>query len=528
MSFFLTFILGTFVLISISFGPNEFFILFKEGWIALSNFLKPQLSAWPDLYMSVGELKSSSLSYIADMTGGLLFCLIATFGIIKAIIKALNQKLPLQSSPVLILTIYLLATIFITLGAQRFVMFCIVPLSLCFGLGLSILLKDLDRFLNNKKWPNYLQTATIALTILILIFIPAKRLQAKIPTLLNPIYNETWDRALIKIREQTPENSIINAWWSPGHFIKSTAQRQVTFDGASINYPQSYWLSSFFLQSDEDAALGILRMLNNSGHKAAEHLQSIGVPLPKSVQILHELVKLNKVKANIVLNIFIKNNEKTNRILSLTHKKPPPSYILLYNEFVDNNLQLKFIGNWNFERIAQINSNPELLKNVPKQNSQAYIDFLWELAGGPHKYSGILNQLGEKNGLLLFDHKLSIDKETFTCRIDSTKYGTGTPISIFYLKEGKVTEKFLENADKPYSVILYKSGKLNKAILMDRFLAKSMLVQMYFFDAKGLKNIKPIIHEYDLTRRTEIKVFEVNWESYLKQLQYPIRKNINR
>ena len=37
-----------------------------------------------------------------------------------------------------------------------------------------------------------------------------------------------------------PENSIITTWWPPGHFIKSMAQRRVTFDGATINFPQAY------------------------------------------------------------------------------------------------------------------------------------------------------------------------------------------------------------------------------------------------------------------------------------------------
>ena len=93
------------------------------------------------------------------------------------------------------------------------------------------------------------------------------------------------------------------------------------------------------------------------------------------------------------------------------------------------------------------------------------------------------------------------------------------PQSIFYLQEGKIIEKKLAHGNLPYSVIVYKDNIRYFAIMLDRRLAQSLLVKLYFFDGAGLKYFHPLIHEADLTKRTEIKVFAVDWDQFEKDLQ---------
>jgi len=332
--------------------------------------------------------------------------------------------------------------------------------------------------------------------------------------LLNPIYNSTWDKALTTLREKTPENSIINTWWPPGHFIKTTAKRRVTFDGATINVPQAYWLANFFLSQDENEALGILRMLNNSGNEAVEYLEDSGFNLSTSVNIIKDVVKRKRPESKELLKKIFKNIYQVEHLLDLTHRSADPSYILLYNEFVDNNIQLSFIGHWDFKKIEEINSDPERLKNIPKPNSREYIDFLWDLAGGSLKYSGLLTQISRDANTILFQDNIKIDLDTMKTLISSKKYGTGVPYSIFYLHEGKVIEKISQASNLPYSVVLSASNGRYNCLLLDRALAKSMLVQLYFFNSKGLKYFEPLEEVSDLTGRTVIKTYKVNWESF--------------
>jgi len=510
---------GSFLAVSIIFGASEFFTLFAEGWRALKNFMIPQLAPWPDVYISVSELHRASLNYIIKHTGGLFFFSVALFGLIAQFKKALKDPKNNFLYELITIAIFLIVSLFITLGAQRFVMLSLIPLSLLFLWGLQYLFHlikiPLDKYLKIKN--SFIKKFADKLLILIFlttIIIPIANINKSIESLLNPIYNDIWNEVLIKIKEETPENSIINTWWPPGHFIKSTAQRAVTFDGATINFPQAYWMANVFLSTTEEEAVGLLRMLNNSGNNATNYLhKTLGIPLSTSVDILKTISKAAPSTAKKLLNKGLGEN-KADYILAMTHKKPPPSYCLLYKEFVENNLQLGFFGKWNFKIVEEINANPQLLKKIPKRNSKEYVDFLWTLVGGAFKYSGPLSMISKKKDTLFFADNVKIDTNTMTCQVLSQKYGKGIPMSLFYLKDDAVIEKKLDNANLPFSVILYKTGKSFNTILLDRKLAQSLFIRLFFFEGKGLKYFHPFTKTSDLTGRTQIYVYSVDWETF--------------
>ncbi|MCA9405638.1 MAG: hypothetical protein KC684_03810, partial [Candidatus Omnitrophica bacterium] len=509
---------GSFALISLTFGLKEFFVLFREGWVALNNFMNPQLSPWPDLYISVSELHKSSLPEIIALTGGSIIFTISLFACFLTIIKSVRgNDTNLPALPSIILILFFAVSLFISLGAQRFTLLFLVPLALLCALGI----RYLDEFFNYsfaKILKNSgIRTAVITLIIVSVIAIPIHEIKKAVPTLLNPLFNQTWERVLTEIREKTPENSIVNSWWPPGHFIKAIAKRRVTFDGATINVPQAYWMANFFLSNSEEEALGILRMLNNSGNRATDYLQEHGLPLSSSIALLKQIIAKNNFHARMLLTAALKNNDDINNLLTLTHTTPPPSYILVYNEFVDKNLQLTFIGKWNFKAIESINADPKLLANVPRHNSPEYIDFLWKLVGGQHKYSPPLAMVAESNGTVLFEENLTVNLTTPRAEINSSTYGKGIPYSIFYATDIDVIEKKQDSPTLPYSVVIYQDGPVRKALLMDRSIAQSMLIRLFVFDGRGLKYITPLTSVTDLTKRTQIKVFKVNWTKFQEE-----------
>lgn len=509
----------SFIFVGVLFGFTEFFVLFKEGWIALKNFLSPQLSSWPDLYISVGELHKAPLSLIIDLTGGSFFFLISTFGFLGALFNIGTRNKGAQPFALLIITTFLIITLFIATGAQRFALLSLVPLSLLFVLGLNYLLNIFllltAKILPNRKLLIRFFEYIFLFALITSIALPIQTAKKSIKSLLTPIFNQTWERALTKIKEDTPKNSIINSWWSPGHFIKTFAQRKVTFDGATINTPQAYWMSNVFLSQTEEEALGYLRMINGSGNNATEYLQELGFSLSSSIFIIKEVTKLNRQQAGILLLRALKDQKQINKLLKLTHSNPPPSYILIYNEFVDANLQLKFIGDWNFKRIEEINKNPDLLKKVPKANSEDYVQFLWLLNGGPYKYSGVLAPISKSEDTITFAQNVLINTQNMTATINSHDYGKGIPHSIFYLKDGAVQEKSLSNASLPFSILFFQDKNQSGCVLLDQKLANSFLIQLYFFDGHAYKYIKPFLRENDLTKRTDIRVYKIDWPSFM-------------
>lgn len=506
----------------ISFGFNDFIQLFKDGAKALNNFMTPQLSVWPDLYISVGELHKADFNLMSGLLGGIIVFAIFAIGILIALTDIIRKNK--NEAPILlILILFSLISIKLTLGAQRFALLCVVPVFIIFIYAFDRIIHFLHQiietsFKNQKKTARSLNIIIVFIS-LCSIYLPIRQIYLQIGLLLNPIYNDTWNKTFEKIKAETPENSIINTWWPPGHFIKAMADRRVTFDGATINVPQAYWILNFFSSTTEKEAVGILRMLNDSGNRAAEFLESQGLPTSSAVALLKQITQLDNTRANIYLSQILKDKTKTETLMNLTHKTPPPSYCLIYNEFTENSVEMGIFGQWNFKKIEEINANPELQKNVPARQSKEYINFLWDLAGGPIHHSPKLNQINQINQTAIFDENLQIDLDKMEAVIDSSKFGKGRPYSLFYLFKDNVVEKIQTDADLPYSVVLYPEENGLNAILLDRKIAQSILVRLYYFSGKGLKYFEKFSDFSDMTKRTRIVVFKIKWDEFERDLK---------
>lgn len=521
--FFAGILILSFLLISLKFGITGYLAVFQEGFKAMDNFITPQLAPWPDLYISVGELHKATLPQIIILTGGFVQFLFILIGLYCSFRDAWKKNDPLTITSAVTLGIFFITTLYLSLGAQRFALLCLPPFSILFVIGLNnatnfieILLKKLIPL----KHPLFLRIFPQFIFIS-LIVIPIYTLQQSMPVLLSRIYNDTWHSALLAIRHDTPVNSIINSWWPPGHFIKATAHRRVTFDGATINFPQAYWLTRVYLSQSEREALGLLRMLNNSANDAADYLQSLGLSVSETVGVLRTITYLDETQARLLLSTKIQQKDQIDHILKLTHSKPDPAYLFIYNELIEKNIQLAFIGKWNFKRIEEINRSPDLLKEVPNRKSKKYVQFLWDLAGGQFKYNDPLQEMSRRDEWVLFDGNVKINILTHACVIDSPKFGKGIPQSIFYVDGGKVVEQVFDKPVLSYSVILYHDGTKYYAVLLDRYLANSLIMRLYYFGDTGMKYFKTFTEESDLGKRTDIRVFSIDWDQFLKDQSSP-------
>ena len=519
--YFGSFLFGSFIGIGLIFGIQEFFILFKEGWEALHHFLEPQLTLWPNLYINVGELHRASLMMVIDQTGGYVFFVIAVLGLLVSFLKILRLRNE-ESFIFIVILVFLFFSLVMTLGAQRFALLCLVPLSLLFLLGTDKLLNSLKTFLNSKILQRQLRyfvpPVILLLTTVSLLSLPIWKAHIKTPSLLTRIFNDTWNAALLKIRNQTPQESIIHSWWPPGHFIKTVAKRRVTFDGATINQPQAYWLANVFLSQNEQEALGLLRMLNSGANQATEYLVNKGYPLSQAVGIIKSIVSMNRTEAQRQLKQYLKGEQPIEELLTLTHQSPPPSYLFIYNDLIEKNIELSYVGKWDFKKVEEINQDPSLKKQIPPVGSKEYVQFLWDISGGYPRYSGIIPSILQSEDKIIFDHNIIVDLKTKQCFVNSKVYGEGVPLSLFYLENDDIVEIKYPKVHLPYSAVIFKQNASYRCVLLDNLLAKSLIFKLFFFEGKGLKYIEPFIKEMDMSQRTQIYVYKINWEKFLKDL----------
>ncbi|MDD3375077.1 MAG: STT3 domain-containing protein [Candidatus Omnitrophica bacterium] len=512
---------GTFLGILLSFGPKEFFFLFQEGFKVLGEFFSSKLSVWPDVYLSVGELHRASFSELLSLSGGAIFFIFSILGILLLGFSSIKNKNFETWHKTVFFILFFFSSLIMSIKAERFVLLLLVPLSILSAVSLDFGYKVMRKFLAKKCTnPIILNSIFIALILIVgaVIVMPSLKKADNWASRLRPIFNETWDRALTKIKNETPENSIINTWWSPGHFIKSVAERRVTFDGATINVPQAYWMGNILLNSDETKALGLLRMLNASGNQATEYLETIGLKKSDSIKILNKITTLPRDKAKEYLKRNL-NSTQSEELLNLTHSTPDPSYLFLYNDLIESIIGVAFVGRWDIEKIEEINKNPNRVKEVKGNGLRQYIDFMWTLQGGIPRISQPLIEAQKDDAYVYFSQGIRVKQDNMDCEILSKEFGVGIPKSIIYKKGDQIVEKKFPNANLSYCVIFVKNdyGKF-ECILMDEFLAHSLAIKLYYLDGTGLRYFVPFLKEQSRENKTEICVYKINWESFMKDL----------
>ncbi|MDP8266765.1 MAG: STT3 domain-containing protein [Candidatus Aceula meridiana] len=511
---------GIFLGIVSFFGFSQFFFLFEEGATVLKNFFVAKTSPWPDVYVSVGELHEASFKKFLELIGGLPFLLISLLGLGYAAKKSFKKLEEENLFKFITLLAFFASSLLMALQAQRFTLLFLVPLGLFSALGFQLLYQLSQKLIALLKTTNsvkkILWPASLVLLTIILVISPLANAN-DLALRFRPIFDEVWDAALTKIKNETPQDSIVNTWWPPGHFIKAMAERRVTSDGGTINVPQAYWMAQILLESNEKNALGMLRMLNTSANEAAKYLENLGFKTSEAVKMLKTITPLSRQQAKDVL----KNNLseiQTNKLISLTHGNPPASYLFIYNDLIEQNIAISLVGNWDIAQMEKINQNPDLLKKMKKMDTKDYVHFLWDLQGGMPRIGDTLTETSRKDDLIIFQNGVQANLKDETCRISSKTFGQGIPRSIIFVKDERIKEKKFASASLNYSALIFQEESTGRyqCILMDENLARSLLMKLYYLGGKGLKYLEPFVSEQGLTGRTTIYAYRVNWEEFLK------------
>lgn len=480
---------------------------------------------WPNVYSTVGELKRADILQIANSIGGVpLFASSLVCMLILFLCTLRSRKYAgIQHQTILIFIFWFISMFFACFRGVRFAMFILIPLGICLG---WIINEAYEYFKNkNKKW---ITLAVVVITIILVSQFINNAYDSAKSTF--PLMNDTWYKLLVRIKETTPTNSIINSWWDFGDWFKTVSQRRVIFDGQSQNAPQSYWMGRILMTDNEEEAIGILRMLNNGGNKVFEIINEYLKEPLKSVMLLEKII-LSKTpqEAKETLLKFLPSSAGE-EIIKLLFNKPDKAYFIVDYTMPSKISSISFLGNWNFAKayLAQNmhkKKKGQLIAHLVAlgMDNQQVQRFLEEAALVSNQdlingwvsqrlkfYSGWVK--GEKkDGLVLFDNSLVYNPNEQNIYLYSFRDGKyKIPKSLFVLKNDELKEIIFPNNDLDFSVLILKAQEEYRVVLLERELANSLLVRLYFLGGAGLKYFKPFIEEKD--EDSYIRVFEIMWE----------------
>ena len=529
--------IGFIIIVGIVFNlllPNPFFTTFLSPLKFTIIKSAAHANLWPNVYTTVAELNPIDLRGIVDIIGGKLLFSLAIAGILLLIAKRNNK--PQYIAHTILIIIWLAGTAYASTKGVRFTLLMVPAFALAFGVGAG-LTHEWMRALTKRQlhMPTFITTPLVIIIFAVFILY-SKQVQAAFQNVKNdiPIVNDAWWNALTAIKEQSPENAIINSWWDFGHHFKYIANRGVTFDGGTQNSPMAHWIGRVLITENEDEAIGILRMLDCGSHyKAWEALWGqTKNDTVRSVKILHKIFPENKEKArNTLIQEGIQNPDE---VIKWTHCEPPENYFIASEDMIGKSGVWAHFGSWNFERAYLW----LVLKNQPKEEAVQYMtdNFNYTKTTAEQLYyeakslpdEGAANQWispwpGYASGLTGCDFRGTNKLECAGVQVDLQNYdvrvvaqnGVGIPKYFVYINETtkEIQKAEYNNSNMNAAVILIPKGNSYSIVLATPELAASMFTRLFFMEGHGLKYFQPFTSQHQITGG-DIFVYKTDWKAH--------------
>ncbi len=493
-------------------GPLQFLRL-KD--VAVSNI-------WPNIRTTVAELNVPSFSHVIEQFDGTFFFVLAAVGILFLIFrprsehserseKEKNEKSPRDYWDLRIpflFAMWFIAASFATTKGIRFVLQLTPVFS--FGLGglLGIIWHYSSRWISKEIKLNPLAAKILVFLILALLLIPHVKSGYSQAYHSLPSVSDGWYNVLTKIKNEAPQNAVITSWWDFGHWFKAIADRAVTFDGGNQVNWGAYWVGRSLLTSQEERTVGIVRMLNCGQNSAFKELDKIWQDPIREIDVLNELVTLDKARAMSLLSKDGLSPEQIAAVLQYTHCEAPPDYYIASEDMVGKAGVWGHFGSWDFRRAVMHLKT----KKLPRSEAVEYLNqtFGLHLTDADTIHNQIQNTDADKwisswpgylSGFQSCQRVSAselrclggVSGSNFALRVtigswDAVFEGSPgvTPNSLVYADREGIHEKTFTEQTAGFSVVLIPEGESYKFMVTDPLQTGSMFTKLFFFEGHGL------------------------------------------
>lgn len=295
------------------------------------------VSAWPNVFATVGELKHPDFITISRTSGDILLFCLSLVGMLALLFN--NHRFRgLKHESIFMFVIWFLVSFVICFKGIRFVMFVLMPMGIMLGWAID----ELVSYADLRK--NYYFLGAGGLVLLYAGFCTVNT-GFKAAQEAYPLINDRWYNLLTTIKDDTPKDSVLNSWWDFGDWFKVVAQRHVIFDGQSQAGPRAYWMARALLSDNEKEAVAILRMLNNGGNRVFDIVDNRLKDEFRSLAVVNDLLKSDRDTARRKLNSLLPSKEaqEADRLL---FSKPPHAYFIVDWSMLMKMSAISYIGDW--------------------------------------------------------------------------------------------------------------------------------------------------------------------------------------
>jgi len=468
---------------------------------------------WPNLLVLVGETGAVTFKKWVYLTSHYGIILLALLGMI---LPCLRRRMTLTWGVIVLMAVPLFIFSF---AAERFAILAVLPLSLLAGYGIEEILgltKTAADFVSRKRkllGPVIRWTAAAALLAAV---IPRTLLGAHVSGLNSHfIMNDAWFGALSELKETAPQDSIVHSWWPPGYFVNAVSGLRTVVDGGSQHQPENFWMAKAFMARDEKTALGIFRMVAAGGNQAMAFLEKRNIRGDQAVELLLKMAVLPRAQAAALLSgpWSLKDKEV---LLDLTHGKKdlPPSYVLIYEDMMTQNLAMQVIDGWSFERARKIfmeNSKPGGVKGFFAGKGAAdYTRKMLEVTGHGLPYEAPAGVAARQDGKIIFKNGITFDTRTGLAVFTGPK--GAMPVRSIFKRDGKWSAVVPPVGNGAVAALIIPENGTFACVTAHSDLVTALLFKLAYLEGQGLTQFESVIQQGSILGKDYVRIYRILWE----------------
>ncbi|MEN6552707.1 MAG: STT3 domain-containing protein [Methanobacterium sp.] len=472
-----------------------------------------QITSYPNVYISVDELKIPTITEILGKLGGIIPFIFGILSIPWLIWKLkpgkaknmgnipktknknrrntrekikMNENSTEKKNTVnphliknkknyllyaILFTIWILIMGFALTQGSRFIEQFSIPITLGAGVFVGLMTPYFAKNIPNKRY------YTIAALILIALVAYAPLSSSYMfSSSIYPNVDDSMYNSLTWIKDNTPQNTVITSWWDFGHFFTAVADRPVTFDGGSQNTPRAYWVGKALLTNNENLSAGILRMLTSSGDEGYLTLENYTGNTGKSVEILDKILPVDKPAAqNILTKDYKLTSDQALNVLKYTHPAKPSPHVLFLNNMylLSKSYWWSYFGSWNFQ-----NNTGKGYSYSAQQATSRQVNGTTIISA----QNGIVAQINGEKVVASFQYT------------QNNQIHVLEPHKLIIVQNNNVLINQIISNSSSFSITLVKENNSYLAVLMNKELEDSIFTRLYLTNGAGLSKFK-LIHK---------------------------------
>lgn len=491
---------------------------------------------WPAVSSNISELRKGDINLIFGNIGGIIVALSVLFSLFVFYVLKRNAA---QSSArrflFLVLSLWLFVMFFLTFFASRFIIFLVVPVGFLFGACLDFMKEFAESLKKKSGFLNRLDSKVCAVLLnSLFLSIPLRPLagysEPKVPSLIN---DSLWE-VMLKVKDITPENAIINANWQYGDWIMSIGERRTLICPAYQHSPVNYWILRVLISVDEKEAVGILRMLNSGGNRAFDELVKImGDDKFSAIRILNQLILLNESAGRNLLAKYTLDNSAIDSVLKYMYKPYPDAYMFIHSELLDVVKNVWMTGSWDFDKLDLYQKFNSVDKDGFLRHAKEKLGYSDEQARHSYDTLSVLNKSNFPKSIYKDDYKIYTkysqryieDKIRNLLFFDNGIVVDTDKKSSYMLKSGgwitagrlilsgkdKVDEYRNKDGGSDFTVVCSLKDDSPRAILLSSHFADSLFSKLCFLQGAGLTHFSLAFKEEDKNLGNKYYLYKINW-----------------